>query len=1208
MARFVAILAGAVLLAFGLTGCAGPRETAQPSTDRTQGWITLFDGEEEQLQSWTMAGPGQFVLQEDGSLLSQGGMGLFYYSDRSFRDYVLELEWKAASDSVNSGIFLRFPEKTDDPWYAVKNGYEIQIFDQGDPQNQTGAVYGQSAPFRVTSKPAGQWNTMRIRVTGQRYQIWLNGSKINDYVGDRGREGYIGLQNHDDESEIAFRNIRVKPFSEGEVDTPESLAELFAVDDPSAEPIRVLMLTSTYGYRHEGAIEAAKPLMESLEQTTEFAFDITEDVDELNRENLQNYDLLFFNNTTGNLPVTEEQKQAVLDFMREGKGFVGAHAAADTWYNWTPYREMLGGGLFQGHPWTRSVGITIEDTENPAVSHFGGGFYLRDEIYVLDANPRWNSRVLMSLDMQSVGIEQGPATADRNDYPISWIRNFNGGRVFYTKLGHFAEVWQTPMYLEHLLTGMRMAAGRVDADFSGHREQETVAPDVWPDDIAVDERGNVWIAELQGKVHRYDASTGQTEQIAQVNTTDPTKIEHGLYGIEVDPNFYDGEPYVYLYYAEPETFINTLYRYEYRNGELDMSTEEVILRVPTEPNCCHQAGDIEWGPEGKLYLSTGDTGMSETRPTWEITQEELESFMERHNLEDYHWSRLVDSERSAQNLQDLRGKILRINKDGTIPKDNPFYGQAGVRWEIYAYGFRNPYRFKVDENGDIYTGVVGPDEVVTYDEYNLSSDGGENHGWPRALGRLFYNEWTADMMENYTPPLWEYTYEGGGRSATVGPLYESDGEYAFPAAFQDKVFVFDWSRRWIKWVDVEERIFQNDVESDVKEETYSVEIPTERFTNIKTFDVLDITAPISMEQAPDGSIYLAEFDGFWNAGPNAEVSRYRWIDGNQAPIVELSVDRHSGQAPVTVEFEGGRSYDPNADGVTYNWSFGDGVTSTEPNPTHTYESEGTYRAELVVTDEEGLASEPKTVEITVGNTAPSVRIVSPESGVLLEPTDTPLAVEAEVSDPEQGALSGQSIQWTVTGEVVQEGEIRRQKITSFTGRTGQVDLIEEYDEWGDRVRYVISATATDAGGLTGSADRVVRYARMQAEIADESAGFSVEEDTVQVASRSGDYLVWRDLDLSTTNRGAVRLSPGTAGGVVEVRLGSIEGQVLTTIELAGTDQDERTWQREEFSLADIEGHHDVYLIVREQEGGDLSIAIDWAQFVGPGTYSKTSSE
>lgn len=930
--------------------------------------VTLFDGSQESLQNWTMVGPGSFELQ-DGNLVSQGGMGLYYYNE-PFRDYVLELEWKTTSENANSGIFMRFPEKPEDPWYAVKNGYEIQVNDAGDPLHRTGAIYDISSSFKLASKPTGEWNKYRIKVTGQRYQIWLNGEKVNDFYGDRGRQGYIGLQNHDPESVTAFRNIRVQPLSGKDVETPGSLSDHFAVDSKDADPIRVLMLTATYGFRHEEAIEASKPLMEQLETTTEFEFDITEDVSKINRENLKNYDLVFFANTTGNLPLSDKQKEAFLDFLKDGKGFVGAHSATDTGYDWKAYREMIGGGLFEEHPWTQSVRVKIEDKDNPSVQHFGDGFHIRDEIYVLDANPRWNSRVLASLDMSSVGVDQGPATAERNDYPISWIRNYNGGRVFYTKLGHFADVWRTPMFLEHLLQGMRMAAGRVEADFSGHRVKETIADEVWPDDIAIDEKGDVWIAELQGKVHHYDAASGETHQIGKVETTNPEKIEHGLYGIEVDPNFYDGEPYVYLFYAEKETFINTLYRYEYRNGKLDMSTEEVLLRVPTEPNCCHQAGDLEWGPDGKLYLSTGDTGMSETRPSWELTEEEIQAFVERNNLKDYHWSRLVDSERTAQNLQDLRGKVLRINKDGSIPKDNPFYGKPGVRWEVYAYGFRNPYRFKVDQQtGALYIGVVGPDEVVTYDEYNISENGGENFGWPRTLGKLFFNEWKADMIPDFVPPLWEYTYETGGRSATVGPIYRSNGEYAFPEEFQDKVFIFDWARRWIKWADVKETTFTNDVKSDHKKDEYKIEVPAKRFVDIKTFDTLKETTPISMELAPDGSIYLAEFDGFWGPGPKAKVTRYRWISGDEAPYAKASVEGLSDDQPMSVAFSADGSYDPNADQLSYHWEFGDGANSSKENPSHLYTEPGTYTASLTVTDETGATSEPMTVDVTVGSTA-----------------------------------------------------------------------------------------------------------------------------------------------------------------------------------------------------------------------------------------------
>ena len=111
-----------------------------------------------------------------------------------------------------------------------------------------------------------------------------------------------------------------------------------------------------------------------------------------------------------------------------------------------------------------------------------------------------------------------------------------------------------------------MAAGRTEADFSGHRVKEIIADNVWPDDLAVDEQGDVWIAELRGKVHHYDAQSGEVRQIAHLQTTDPTNVEHGLYGIEVDPDFYDGSPYVYLYYAEPHTFINALSRFVYEDG------------------------------------------------------------------------------------------------------------------------------------------------------------------------------------------------------------------------------------------------------------------------------------------------------------------------------------------------------------------------------------------------------------------------------------------------------------------------------------------------------------------------------------------------------------------------------------------------------------------------------------------------------------------
>ena len=1089
--RFFRPLFLAGVLAVLVGGCAGTDEASQSATatQEEQTWISLFDG--TSLEGWSQAGPGRFALQDDGSIKSKGGMGLFYYSERPFRDFVLELEYKTSSDSANSGVFLRFPKRSDDPSYAVNNGYEIQINDSSDPIHQTGAIYDISAPFKLASKPPGQWNAYRIKVTGQRYQVFLNGEKVNDFFGDRGREGFIGVQNHDPGSTVWYRNIRVKPLSAG--DYPKSMADLVSVDE-ERDPIRVLMMTATQGYRHGPAIKQAKTLVNELETTTEFTFDVTEDLSDLNKENLSRYDLLFLNNSTlrsqasaesdsastsddeswrsyeltldtpeegsmdgqlalygdpGNLTgtiqfdqqpapgtledvalsdseltfhftidqygqitgaamlkedtlegtltltdqggqtlplsgarmkqdqdskrkqtaerVTAEQQAAIRDFVRDGNGIVAAHAALDAFYEWDAYRKMMGGGLFEKHPWTQSVRGRVEQPNNSAMSHLGEDFWLRDEIYVLDENPRWNSRVLSSLSMSSVGIEQGHTDATRDDYPISWMRNYGDGHVFVTKLGHFPDVWTTPFFVKHVLQGLRMAADRVSADFTGRRVKEVISPDVWPDDIAVDKKGNVWIAELRGKVHRYDAAADTTRRIAKLSTVNPTKIEHGLLGIEVDPNFYDGSPYVYLYYTEPETFINTLSRFRYRDGQIDLSSEEVLLRVPTEPQCCHQAGDLEWGPDSTLYLSTGDTGMSKTRPSWELTDEEIQAFTNEHNLTDYHWSRLVDSERSAQNLQDLRGKILRINKDGTIPKDNPFYGKPGVRWEIYAYGLRNPYRFKVDpETGAVHVGVVGPDAGYDYDEYNVSTKGGENFGWPRSMGKLFYNQMGPEDIPSFEPPTWQYTYETGGRSATVGPIYRYEGKGGFPSAFQDKLFVFDWARRWIKWTDVSNRTFASDTSASVKRTPELVEKPAERYADIKTFDQLTKTTPISMEVGPDGALYVAEFAGFWGPAPSARVTRYRWDRGFD-PVASASAAPVPEQNGRTFQFDAASSHDPDAGALTYEWSFGDGTSSSAVQPEHTYPDAGTYTARLIVTDPSGRTSAPVEVKVVAGD-------------------------------------------------------------------------------------------------------------------------------------------------------------------------------------------------------------------------------------------------
>jgi len=246
----------------------------------------------------------------------------------------------------------------------------------------------------------------------------------------------------------------------------ELMASLSVPEDRS--PIRVLVVTTTHGYRHKSAINTAKALFPQLEKASEFDFTVTESLEDL--ENIDRYDVLFFANSTLRLaPETEDgltssHQTAILDFIRNGGGFVGAHSALDACYGWDAYRELVGGGLFHSHPWTQRVRIDNEALEHPLSAHLGKSFELKDEIYLLDANPRPTSQVLLSLDATSVDLAALPAEITRTDIPISWTRSMGDGRIFMTKLGHFPEVWLDPAFLEHLLQGLRFAAGRLTQD------------------------------------------------------------------------------------------------------------------------------------------------------------------------------------------------------------------------------------------------------------------------------------------------------------------------------------------------------------------------------------------------------------------------------------------------------------------------------------------------------------------------------------------------------------------------------------------------------------------------------------------------------------------------------------------------------------------------------------------------------------------------
>ncbi|MFE9339801.1 ThuA domain-containing protein [Streptomyces sp. NPDC007063] len=185
------------------------------------GYTTLYagTGDGPGTQEWRQAGPGAFEESADGTLTTRGGMGLLWYAARSYGSYSLKLDWRMASadGDDNSGVFVGFPA-SDDPWSAVDRGYEIQIDATDADDRTTGAVYGfQSADLDARDaalNPPGEWNTYEIRVEGERLRVHLNGVLINDFTNtDPARsltDGYVGLQNHGEGDEVAFRDVRIR--------------------------------------------------------------------------------------------------------------------------------------------------------------------------------------------------------------------------------------------------------------------------------------------------------------------------------------------------------------------------------------------------------------------------------------------------------------------------------------------------------------------------------------------------------------------------------------------------------------------------------------------------------------------------------------------------------------------------------------------------------------------------------------------------------------------------------------------------------------------------------------------------------------------------------------------------------------------------------------------------------------------------------------
>ena len=238
-------------------------------------------------------------------------------------------------------------------------------------------------------------------------------------------------------------------------------------------PAHVLVVSETKGFEHDSIPDAMANIWKMGHDTglweatlrTDTELITKKDIQDRNVKTLNYFDALVFASTTGELDLTDDQKQDMLSFIKEdGKGFVGVHAALDTNYKWPEYGEMIG-GWFDQHPWmTFDAPIMVEDPNFPAVRHFPKEFVKRDEIYQAKSWSRDKVNVLLSLDAAKLNYENNPRIhrTDR-DFAVAWSKMYGKGRVFYSTLGHTKEAWDDPdiqkMYFEAIKWVLGMTEG-----------------------------------------------------------------------------------------------------------------------------------------------------------------------------------------------------------------------------------------------------------------------------------------------------------------------------------------------------------------------------------------------------------------------------------------------------------------------------------------------------------------------------------------------------------------------------------------------------------------------------------------------------------------------------------------------------------------------------------------------------------------------------
>ena len=552
--------------------------------------------------------------------------------------------------------------------------------------------------------------------------------------------------------------------------------------------------------------------------------------------------------------------------------------------------------------------------------------------------------------------------------------------------------------------------------------------------------GRIFFIEIAGKVKVFDPKSKLVSEIGTLTVT--TAQENGLLGIALDPDFARNQ-WIYFLHSPPDFDGQFISRFTLKDGLVDLSSRKDLLNWPEQrQQCCHHAGTLRFGPDGCLYASTGDN----TNPF-----NDSQGYAPIDERPDRNpW----DAQKSAANTNDLRGKILRIKPtpEGgyTIPEGNMFPpGTPKTRPEIYAMGFRNPWRFNIDpKTGILYVGDVGPDAGNDrqergprgFDTVNQVRKPG-NYGWPYSRGNRVYVDYDfqtnvpgalydrskpVNVSPNNTgltelPPVQaplvfypagestEFPILGkGGRTACGGPVFHYAKSFeatgGLPEFFDGMLLFYDWQRPFIHWA----RLDADGHLQEILPFTDSVRVAQGDDDGSGRFQ---IKRPVDFMFSKDGSLYFLDYGETWGANPDSRLVHVTYQRGNLAPVAKAHVSPTAGHEPLEVALSAAGSMDHEGDPVSYEWRIGDKVLATTPEAKVTLSELGDFRIELAVRDAKGSVGRV-TTPVTVGNSVPLVKFLSPHEGDFFEP-GAPISYKLEVSDPEDGPMNGREMEFSM---------------------------------------------------------------------------------------------------------------------------------------------------------------------------------------------------